>query len=1220
MLRYRSVLYRCHGVVSAEPLTASHPILDKWGWDTKQKETTPPHCGYAYGKAAFLQLYLTYLHGDNNFVILYFLYLPLVMTRRRLQARDYTVGWICALPIELAAAQEMLDEGDECLSQCSSDSDLYTLGRIAGHNVVLACLPAGQMGPQSAAAVAARMTSKFTSIRFGLMVGIGGGVPSVAADIRLGDVVISQPYLQHGGVVQYDFGKTGAGGHQTRTGWLNAPPSMLLRAISELRALHYRGRSSLATYISAFDRLEDFSRKTTGPDVLFEASYNHTGGATCEQCSKDREVKRTPQKSQVVIHYGTIASGNQVIKDGITRDRISTELGGVMCFEMEAAGLMNDFPCLVVRGICDYADSHKNKKWQPYAAATAAACAKEILSIIPVVIDEASHSQSKGIYCEHSCYLGPVDVDVHSILTSTGSQTNNYYHTGAQAREEKEKEFLKCLKTSPYQDRKERNPDRVPGTCDWFVSHKVFLDWQESKSSRMLWVSADPGCGKSVLAKYLVDFILPTTKSRTVCYFFFKDDFEDQRNVVSALCCILHQLFRQKPLLLSDAVLRQFDIEGESFTNSLGELWNALINVAKDENAGEIICLLDALDECEDQERSLLAQKLCQLYGTERKFNLKFLITSRPYGGIRYGFQPLDIPELPMVHLSGESEVEIEKISQEINVLIEAKVQDIGARLRLTDDEQVLLLRQLMRVPHRTYLWVHLTLDLIENDIYIDKSGIVKATSQLPQSVHEAYDRILSKSHNPKEAKRILHITLAAARPLTLSEMNVALVLQKSHRSYDNLDLLDPTSEDRFCERLRNFCGLFVTIIGSRIYLLHQTAKEFLVQNDTANSPEDIHMDLEWKHSLRPQESHRIIAEICIWYLLLEDFENRPLGEDGSVSQYVENHIFLDYSAKHWAAHFRELQIEVQGAMTQSILRICEMSSRHCLTWFRIYWTSTNTDFPRGFTNLMIVSYFGLSTAVKHLFNMNGIRLNSRDDTYRRSALSWAAGKGFDAVVKLLINDGRRVFKLPFWKRAEIDSVDRYGRTPLSYAVWIGNVDVVEVLINAGARADSKDEIGGTPLSYAVCNGYKKVIELLLKGDTKVVLEDISKELLFSAAKKGHKDVVRMLLDTGKTDLDARDNDGQTPLSQAARNGHRATVKLLLTTGKVDVNAKNKNSWTSLSWATEGGYKDVVELLLKAGAKVDYEYTVDVSEPALSLVYAFVELIANPGISGCYSL
>src|SRR5207237_6632224 len=86
-----------------------------------------------------------------------------------------------------------------------------------------------------------------------------------------------------------------------------------------------------------------------------------------------------------VVHYGTIASGNQVMRDGKTRDEISSEFGGVLCFEMEAAGLMISFPCLVIRGICDYADSHKNKKWQPYAAATAAAYAKEVLSVLPVV-------------------------------------------------------------------------------------------------------------------------------------------------------------------------------------------------------------------------------------------------------------------------------------------------------------------------------------------------------------------------------------------------------------------------------------------------------------------------------------------------------------------------------------------------------------------------------------------------------------------------------------------------------------------------------------------------------------------------------------------------------------------------------------------------------------------------------------------------------------------
>src|SRR2546430_16824381 len=130
------------------------------------------------------------------------------MARRRLRREDYGVGWVCALPIELAAARVMLDEEHEHLGQDTNDTNLYTLGRIGEHNIVIACLPAGQTGTNSAAAVAVQMKSSFKSIRFGLMVGIGGGVPSDKADIRLGDVVISQPDNQHGGVVQHDFGKT----------------------------------------------------------------------------------------------------------------------------------------------------------------------------------------------------------------------------------------------------------------------------------------------------------------------------------------------------------------------------------------------------------------------------------------------------------------------------------------------------------------------------------------------------------------------------------------------------------------------------------------------------------------------------------------------------------------------------------------------------------------------------------------------------------------------------------------------------------------------------------------------------------------------------------------------------------------------------------------------------------------------------------------------------
>jgi len=307
------------------------------------------------------------------------------MTERRLNVSDYTVGWVCALPVELAAAMEMLDEEHEPLPQDPGDSNSYVFGRIGEHNLVIVCLPAGQMGTNSAATVTTQMRARFGSIRFGLMVGIGGGVPSAECDIRLGDVVISQPHTQYGGVVQYDFRKVGLGGRFTRIGSLNAPPMALLTALSRLQSNFIRGKSKITEFLPSLRHIPGFKYPGEDYDVLFKSAYDHAGGLTCENCNKAEEVRRLPRDSNnPSLHFGTIASGNQIIKDAATRDQLSAELGGILCFEMEAAGLMNNFPCLVIRGICDYADSHKNKRWQSYAAATAAACAKDLLGIIPV--------------------------------------------------------------------------------------------------------------------------------------------------------------------------------------------------------------------------------------------------------------------------------------------------------------------------------------------------------------------------------------------------------------------------------------------------------------------------------------------------------------------------------------------------------------------------------------------------------------------------------------------------------------------------------------------------------------------------------------------------------------------------------------------------------------------------------------------------------------------
>lgn len=224
-------------------------------------------------------------------------------------------------------------------------------------------------------------------------------------------------------------------------------------------------------------------------------------------------------------------------------------------------------------------------------------------------------------------------------------------------------DILRRLYILPYEDLKDRNPPRFLGTCDWFTSHGLFSDWEQSESSRLLWVSADPGCGKSVLVKYLVDSVLQNTESRTVCYFFFKDDSLDQKNIVYALRCILRQLFIKKPRLFSDDILHHFTAGGETFINSFSELWKTLLEASKDQHAGEIICILDAIDECGDLGRSQLAHELCKVYGGSNDFQLKFLLTSRPYGKIRRHFRPLEIPELPVIHLSGENEQEVGKIS-----------------------------------------------------------------------------------------------------------------------------------------------------------------------------------------------------------------------------------------------------------------------------------------------------------------------------------------------------------------------------------------------------------------------------------------------------------------------------------------------------------------------------------------------------------------------------
>ncbi|PYH93839.1 purine and uridine phosphorylase [Aspergillus ellipticus CBS 707.79] len=258
---------------------------------------------------------------------------------------EFQIGWICALPIEAAAAQEIFDETFGALEeQDDADSNIYTLGRIGRHYVVLTCL-GGNYGMTSATTAANHMTRTFSkSLRIGLLVGIGGGIPSAAHDMRLGDIVVSHPTGTCGGVIQCHVGKIERDGKLIRTGSLNSPPRLLLAAAAQMRAAELTDDPCYPSYIEEIIQRssrtrQTFCRPSQESDRLFHSQYEHpTGEATCEGCSAEREVEREERHHEPLPHYGIIASGN-IIKHGGTRDRIQRETGA-LCFEMEATGLM----------------------------------------------------------------------------------------------------------------------------------------------------------------------------------------------------------------------------------------------------------------------------------------------------------------------------------------------------------------------------------------------------------------------------------------------------------------------------------------------------------------------------------------------------------------------------------------------------------------------------------------------------------------------------------------------------------------------------------------------------------------------------------------------------------------------------------------------------------------------------------------------------------------
>ncbi|KAK4228835.1 nucleoside phosphorylase domain-containing protein [Podospora fimiseda] len=325
-------------------------------------------------------------------------------------AQSYTVAWICPTPTSLTATKLILTKlhGRPQKTNNPSDSTIYTLGEIYGHNVVIATLPFNQQhGIAPAAEVVTNLTFTFPNVKFGLLVGTASAVPIQGKkQVYLGDIVVMKgDGIKHCGVLQYDYGKDVQGQRFQKTHFLNGAPRILQSGITQLVSWDCRGTKGLAEDIEnqirhklrTVDDLEvqmRFSRPAPDKDRLFRAEIEHKSGSEgcglrCDQDSiydYGKLVHRDPPES-LSIHYGLIGSGNKLIRNALERDRLAQEGDDApyLCFETEAAGVMNKLPCLVVRGISNYADSHGDEDdevWEPYAALVAAVYGSALLSRI----------------------------------------------------------------------------------------------------------------------------------------------------------------------------------------------------------------------------------------------------------------------------------------------------------------------------------------------------------------------------------------------------------------------------------------------------------------------------------------------------------------------------------------------------------------------------------------------------------------------------------------------------------------------------------------------------------------------------------------------------------------------------------------------------------------------------------------------------------------------
>ncbi|KAL2012208.1 hypothetical protein VTN00DRAFT_4926 [Thermoascus crustaceus] len=579
------------------------------------------------------------------------------------------------------------------------------------------------------------------------------------------------------------------------------------------------------------------------------------------------------------VHFGLIASGDAVARSGQDRDEIAAR-EGVIAFEMEGAGVWDNFPCVVIKGVCDYADSHKNKDWQKYAAATAAACMKAFLEQW-VVLDEALPGSGQSV----NLPLGsPFEEPAHLNRPITSGQLQSY---------------LDSLEFSRMNARLQSIKKAYGTTCMWLLEQSEYRDWlNPSKTlehNGFLWIKGKPGTGKSTMMKHALMHARDEMRGATVISFFFNAKGEIlEKSTMGMYRSLLFQLLTEIP-----EAQNQFDSStqqenSDRYEWDIEELKDILVSTIKSLGGHHICCFIDALDECDEDQVRDMVDFLEELGGVAvaSGIRLNICLSSRHYPHISMEkCVQLNMEDQPGHH-------------QDIEKYVNSKLKS-GHGKRIDEIKAEILSR-----ASGVFLWVVLVVQML-NKAYDhgQMHTLRRRPREIPDELNHLFTNILTgNDQNKEELVLCLQWMLYSQRPLRMAELYFAIRsgLDPTELTEWNQDEITEEDMERFilsCSR-----GLTEPTKGKdrTVKFIHESVRDFLLRDGLVKFTSDLEENIAGSsHERLKQCCHNYIKNIDIsQHVPLKVPLPRASSEARSLRQSLcEQFPFLEYAVHNMLHH-----------------------------------------------------------------------------------------------------------------------------------------------------------------------------------------------------------------------------------------------------------------------------------------------------------------------------